>query len=61
MAEDLGDPLRADFCDLCGLTWPCLCDPAHPRTRPTEAELEAARRSRLARAELEREQKGGPS
>lgn len=53
LSYDLDNPLALDFCDLCGLSWPCLCDASRPNRRPTVAELERARQARLTRAELE--------
>jgi hypothetical protein len=53
-AHDLDHPLALDDCDLCGLSWPCLCDASRPKRRPTAAECERARQARLSRAELEK-------
>ena len=47
-------PERAevDVCLLCGLEgWSCICDPARPQHKATDAELERAREARLTRAE----------
>jgi formylglycine-generating enzyme required for sulfatase activity len=51
---DLDNPLRVDCCDVCdAVNWrECICDPTRPRRKPTEAELERARRARLTRSEL---------
>lgn len=56
LGYDLDHPLPLAECDLCGLSWPCLCDPSRPNRRPTEAELDRARQTRLTRSEIE---KGG--
>lgn len=58
---DLDNPLRLDSCDRCGATnWrECICDCNRPYRQPTAAELEAARRTRLTRAELASECSGG--
>lgn len=55
--EDLDNPLRVDDCPRCGAVhWrDCVCSPTKHSVRPpTPAEVEAARRSRLTRSEVER-------
>jgi len=53
------EKVESDVCLLCGLEgWGCVCDPARPRRKPSDAEVEAARRSRMTRAELASERRG---
>jgi hypothetical protein len=58
--EDLDNPLRVDNCEMCGAVhWAdCVCSPESPHRVPTDQEIEAARKARLVRAELDAGKKG---